>query len=226
MADQQPGYWAVIPAEVLRDTVIPANAKLLFGDISTLTRANGYCYATTAYFADLYGWSERTVYRLLKALEDQGHIEIETISGEERRIYCGRYLPRGTPDKIVRGQRQKCQGPPDNFVKSNKDDKDIDNIPPLPPNGGTVGSLYDLMLEDGTTYQVTEADMAKWRSRFPAVDVEQQFRSMAAWLEVNPERRKTRRGIGRFIFNWLSKRVDKPPVGSGEGGGGIGDLVL
>ncbi len=31
---------------------------------------------------------------------------------------------------------------------------------------------------------------------------------MRAWLDSNPTRRKTRRGIERFINNWLSRSQD------------------
>ena len=32
---------------------------------------------------------------------------------------------------------------------------------------------------------------------------------MRGWLMANPDRRKTKRGISRFINNWLSREQDK-----------------
>lgn len=84
--------------------------------------------------------------------------------------------------------------------------------------------MYIMPLKDGTSYAVTWEELDHWRVRFPGLDINQQFRSMIAWLEVNPERRKTQRGIGRFIVSWLSRRADKPPANKAEGGGGIGKL--
>jgi hypothetical protein len=37
------------------------------------------------------------------------------------------------------------------------------------------------------------------------VDVLQQLRAMRSWCVANPDKRKTRAGIGRFIVNWLAK---------------------
>lgn len=89
-----PGYWAVIPAGIRYDDRIPAAAKLLYSEISSLTGAAGYCWADNAYFAQLYKITERTVRRLLDALEAQGYIRVEETRGERnvlvsRRIFAG-----------------------------------------------------------------------------------------------------------------------------------------
>lgn len=65
-----------------------------------------------------------------------------------------------------------------------------------------------LMLSDGTEYPVYEEDLDYWRKLYPAVNVEQQFRAMKGWCDSNPTKRKTRKGIARFINGWLSK--EKP----------------
>ena len=40
------------------------------------------------------------------------------------------------------------------------------------------------------------------------MDVEQELRRMVAWLDSNPTKRKTRRGIERFINSWLARTQD------------------
>ncbi len=70
-------------------------------------------------------------------------------------------------------------------------------------------SAAELLLNDGTVYAVSAEELAEWAGTYPAVDVEQEFREMAAWLKNNPEKRKTRRGIRRFIMNWLGAEQDK-----------------
>lgn len=77
MDENRPGYYAVIPADVRYDDRIPANAKLLYGEISALTDMNGFCFAGNGYFAQLYGLSERTITSLIKALKDNGHILVD-----------------------------------------------------------------------------------------------------------------------------------------------------
>lgn len=66
-----------------------------------------------------------------------------------------------------------------------------------------------LILNDGTEYPVTVEQCREFQKLYPAVDVEQQLRNMRGWLLANPAKRKTRRGILRFITTWLSKEQDR-----------------
>lgn len=70
-------------------------------------------------------------------------------------------------------------------------------------------AVIALPLNDNTEYGVTEAEVQAWKDLYPAVDVLQQLRNMKGWLLSNSAKRKTRRGITRFITNWLSKEQDR-----------------
>ena len=41
------------------------------------------------------------------------------------------------------------------------------------------------------------------------MDIDQELKKMTAWCDANPTRRKTRRGIEKFINSWLSREQDK-----------------
>lgn len=77
MDDIRPGYYAIIPADVRYDDGIPPNAKLLYGEISALIGKDGFCYASNAYFMNLYGFSDPTISRLISQLEKAGYIRRE-----------------------------------------------------------------------------------------------------------------------------------------------------
>ena len=66
-----------------------------------------------------------------------------------------------------------------------------------------------LPLNDGTDYQVSQEQFHEWESLYPAVDVMQQLRNMRGWLIGTPTKRKTKRGIVRFITGWLSREQDR-----------------
>lgn len=66
-----------------------------------------------------------------------------------------------------------------------------------------------LPLNDKTEFGVTQEHISHWLELYPAVDVVQELRKMKGWLEANPAKRKTRKGILRFITSWLSKEQDK-----------------
>ena len=62
------------------------------------------------------------------------------------------------------------------------------------------------------SFDVTINYLNSLRQLYPAVDVEQEFRKMYAWLDSNPKNRKTERGIKRFITGWLGRAQDKAPA--------------
>ena len=71
-------------------------------------------------------------------------------------------------------------------------------------------SIIQLTLNDKTLYDVTQNDFKEYEELYPNVDVMQELRKMKGWLNANPTKRKTKRGIKRFINNWLSREQDKP----------------
>lgn len=75
---------------------------------------------------------------------------------------------------------------------------------PAPDRSGIL-----LPLVDKTSYDVPLDKIGLWKEAYPAVDVERELKKMIAWLEANPKRRKTRRGINAFINTWLSREQDK-----------------
>lgn len=66
-----------------------------------------------------------------------------------------------------------------------------------------------LQLNTGEEHPVYDKEIKDWETLYPAVDVHQQLRSMKGWLLSNKAKRKTKRGINRFINNWLSKEQDR-----------------
>ena len=134
----RPGYYAIIPADVRYDDSIPANAKLLYGEISALIGADGYCYAGNTYFANIYKMTVENIARLISKLEKAGHIKrivIKDKSGQviQRRLYLRATLPyiqtqqndintcpeemRGGIDKKINTPQQKNQGGIDKKIK-------------------------------------------------------------------------------------------------------------
>lgn len=79
-----------------------------------------------------------------------------------------------------------------------------------------------LPLNDRSFYDVPSDKITLWRETYPAVDVEQELRRMIAWLDSNPAKRKTRRGIERFVNNWLARTQDS---GGSKGGKEVSEAV-
>ena len=80
----------------------------------------------------------------------------------------------------------------------------------------TENIAIELPLNDNSQYPVYREAVQEWAELYPAVDVMQQLRAMKGWLIANPTKRKTKRGIAKFINAWLSREQDKgsKPVAS------------
>ena len=211
---EKPNYWAVIPAHIRCAENLPANAKLLYAEISSLTNAAGYCFATNAYFENLYTLSERTIIRLLKALEKEGYIRIEDAEGgkAQRRIYAGINPLHSPPDKNVSTPLTKMSVPPDKNVTHNKKYNIKSNNPPIAPQ--IIASL-DWEPQIFETF---------WKA-YPAIDGKRpaKARALKAWNKLKPDSETIskmsdalqrdkksemwRKGVGiPYASTWLNQR--------------------
>lgn len=132
---EQPSYYAIIPAVVRYNKNLKANEKLLYGEISALANKRGYCSASNAYFAELYGTTPETVSRWVANLVKQGCLKSEIITDGkqivERRLYlCEMHLP--IDEKINTPMTKTSRGIDENVKENNTRLNNINT--PLPPN--------------------------------------------------------------------------------------------
>ena len=93
-----------------------------------------------------------------------------------------------------------------NNTNINNDNNNIISSEPYKSAPNLSGIM--IQLNDKTFYNVPLEKISLWENTYPAVDVRQELRKMVAWCDSNPAKRKTRRGIERFINNWLSRTQD------------------
>jgi len=94
------------------------------------------------------------------------------------------------------------------------------------PDQGAEPAVITLLLNDKTEHPVFQSQIDKWVELYPAVDVMQELRGMVGWIDANPQKRKTKSGISKFINSWLAKAQNQggrgyagPPPGNGAKGG-------
>ena len=66
-----------------------------------------------------------------------------------------------------------------------------------------------MILNTGERWEPEDTDMIAWAKAYPAVDVFQELRAMESWLDANPAKRKTPKGIKRFVNSWLARSQDR-----------------
>jgi len=87
------------------------------------------------------------------------------------------------------------------------------------PSGGST-PIITLPLNTGDEFPVFPMHVTEWASLYPNVDIGQQLRNMRGWLLSNPQKRKTKRGINKFITNWLAREQDRGGAKVPRGGAG------
>jgi hypothetical protein len=67
-----------------------------------------------------------------------------------------------------------------------------------------------MITRSGEAWHPTADQVAAWTALHPALDVPWELAQMAAWLDANPPRRKTARGMSRFCLAWLKRSAALP----------------
>lgn len=120
--NEQPNYYAIITADVRYDNELKPNEKLMYAEISALSSASGLCWASNAYFAELYDVSRETVSRWISHLIAKGYVESQVTYKPNSKEIDKRYLSlKSIPidEKINRGIDKKIKSPIDEKVKEN-----------------------------------------------------------------------------------------------------------
>lgn len=69
----------------------------------------------------------------------------------------------------------------------------------------------------GPRWTLQASQVRSWQGLYPTTDVLAEIRKALAWLEANPNRRKTCAGMPKFLVNWLNRATDR--AGSANNGG-------
>lgn len=206
--------------EVTRNKNISAAAKGLYAYLSAYCGASDECYPSVDTITREMAMGKDTFYRHINALVAAGVVEKCQKIGEDGKF--GRILYRITHEVYI-SEKPDFPFPenldtdkPDtvaretinNRSKSNNLKNIKGNVSPEPKDSAPDLSGIALPLVDRTNYDVPLDKIEKWKSAYPAVDVEQELKRMVAWLDDNPTRKKTRNGICRFINSWLGREQD------------------
>lgn len=92
MNEDKPNYYSITPANVRYDKSLPMGARFMYGEITALTKKDGYCWAGDSYFAELYEVTNTTIQNWLRALERKGYISRKRIYKDGTKQIKNRYI--------------------------------------------------------------------------------------------------------------------------------------
>ena len=73
-----------------------------------------------------------------------------------------------------------------------------------------------ITLKDGTKWRPTQEDFDDWARMYIDIDVKHEFDAMRRYCLDKPQKRKTARGIKRFVTNWLDRTSADQKAGTEE----------
>lgn len=197
------------------DMVLMANHKdneMLFeGKIIIVKR--GSFHTSILKLSERYGWNRKKTTNFINLLEKQKMVTTNrTTHGTTITIVnYDKYQDIGTTKVItsVAAEGATMGQPWDTNNNVNNDNNVNNNIISSEPDKPTPNPSGILLpLNDKTYYNVPLDKIKLWEEVYPAVDVGVELRRMIAWLDSNPKKKKTRRGIERFINSWLVRTQD------------------
>lgn len=66
-----------------------------------------------------------------------------------------------------------------------------------------------MICKNGIDWQPTDEQILQWQHAYPEVDIFAELNVMAVWLQSNEPKRKTEKGMPRFVNSWLSRANQK-----------------
>lgn len=213
-------------------TVNHTDKKIMFnGELTTIKR--GQTITSIRQLCDRWGWSNNKVTRFLKILESEQMLTRKSDSKKtvitidnygfwqdqenEKRQQSDTKAFQKHNRSISEATQKHFRSTQTTMINNENNDKQCktmkNKLCPELETSSRQNTNHDLFIElslnDGSLFEVSDSDVQEWSKIYPAVDIKQELRKMKGWLDANPTRRKTRRGVRRFVNNWLSRTQDQ-----------------
>jgi len=148
---------------------------------------------------DKYVWSDRVQDNLRERLEKRlKKVEAGRIGG----IESGKKRSKTKQNEAV----LEANEPKERKGKKNKDVS-------LEPKDSKPPILVFPTIGKTKEWGMTEKDIQPLKEAFPSLDILAECRKALAWVMSSPDRRKTARGMGRYLFGWMGRA--RPEVKNG-----------
>ena len=123
-------------------------------------------------------------------------------SGSQSAVSDSAAMPLRPESRGVAASEGARQG--DSLTESEK----TPQSPEIGPEPEYVPPTFDCA-GDVKTFTPTEEDVSRWQQAFPGVDVRAALLRARAWVDADPKRRKTARGMKRYLTAWLGRDQDR-----------------
>ena len=211
---KRPEYVSIWLYLIARANWKPTKA-LVNGTIVTIER--GEVLTSIGSLAENTHTSVQTVRTFLKLAQTDEMICVKTNTGATcvKLLNYNKLQQREENDQQAPNKRlTNDQQAPNNIIRKKeykKVRKEEINIYTLyaPTSSEVVAGLPQ---NDGQLFPITKDQHDRWQQLYPAVKIKSELSKIIGWLEANPTKRKTKRGMLSFVNRWLSREQDKGAV--------------
>lgn len=102
------------------------------------------------------------------------------------------------------GQKEESNSSNDKLLFARNDFES----PPASPKKKPPEPIINFNYETGEWFDISDKHRKAWAAAYPALDIDHELATAAAWLIGNPKNRKTNHG--KFLTNWLARQQDRP----------------
>lgn len=200
----------------------------------------GSFVAGTRSAAEILGSSPTTVHRQWKRLAEWNMISLkaergftviticnfDTYNGDESEDETPMERKRNADETLMKRARNadETRMEPNKNYQELQEPRELEKTNSLePPKAASkpaappLPSMLDFpTVGDSPTWSLTMPVVQSLRSAFPSMDILAECRKAKAWCEANPTKRKTPRGMQKFLFAWMERNQNR---GSPKGGG-------
>ncbi len=159
---------------------------------------------------------------VLAALESADFVQKYTIDGKEYGV-----VPSWIDHQVIstREAQSVLPQPPGSVITSNCNGEgkgregkgkgkgiEISSEPHAasePEDASPVLLEFPTVGTSGSTWRLRRRQADEWQGLFPALDVTAEARKALAWVNAHPDRRKTPRGMPKFLVSWLTRSSDR-----------------
>lgn len=94
-------------------------------------------------------------------------------------------------------------------IGKNSIDKVIETTNVVSCTQPETADVPSIPLSNGSEWKPSVSDFEEWTRIYPGVDIANEFNRMRQWCLSNPTKKKTARGIRRFVTGWLDREQNK-----------------
>lgn len=77
-------------------------------------------------------------------------------------------------------------------------------------DSGPVVLEFPVVGTDARVWHLTQSQVDGWVQDFPMLDITHEAKKAHAWVMADPRRRKTARGMRKFLVAWLNRATERP----------------